>query len=111
MARFEESLAHIGESEHRRGVAYGLSSLGAAALERGDHERALGLHEDALELYDVLGDKAGVAMALVNLGDVARERGDGQRARALYEEALGLHRELGNRRGATRALDRISAIR
>jgi tetratricopeptide (TPR) repeat protein len=86
-----------------------LPSLGNAALERGEHERALTLHEESLALYDKLEDKAGVAIALVNLGDVAQAQGDRERATAMYEKALALHRELGNERGVARALDRIAA--
>jgi hypothetical protein len=45
-----------------------LHNLGCVALQRGEHERALGLFREGLALQDEMGNEAGIAECLVGVG-------------------------------------------
>lgn len=60
-----------------------------------DHETALEVLLNALELYRQRGYDRGMAAILANIGDVYNSRHEHKRAVYYYEEALVLHNELG----------------
>ena len=70
-------------------------TLGDVLFSRGEHERAKGLIEESIRLYQEIGDRWGVAWSLGGLGNLASDQGDYERAKELYEEGLTLSRELG----------------
>jgi tetratricopeptide (TPR) repeat protein len=78
-----------------RAVAHlGLGDL----LRRSGFERAQAHLEEALELYEEIGDRWRTAQTLCLLGWVSGYRGDTMRATALLEKGLALLRESGDRR-------------
>jgi len=78
-----------------RTKAYLIQVAGILAMAQGDHDRALALHEEALDAYRALGHNRGVSASLRELGFVAYERGDYERAVRLQERSLDLAREFG----------------
>ena len=84
----------LGDGE---GIAWSRILLGAAALDRGDRERALELLEDGFALSRQIGYREAVAWALDQLGVLARREGEAARAATLFRESLALHRDLGDR--------------
>jgi non-specific serine/threonine protein kinase len=87
--------------------AKGLSALGTMAYDQGDMPKALVYHEEALDLYQELGDQTGVAFALNNLGCQADRQGAYEQANGYFAEALDLYRELGDSRGMTMVLNNL----
>jgi predicted ATPase/DNA-binding XRE family transcriptional regulator len=78
-----------------RTKAYLIQVAGILAMAQGDHDRALALHEEALDAYRALGHNKGVSASLRELGFVAYERADYERAVGLQEQSLDLAREFG----------------
>jgi predicted ATPase len=105
----EEGLARC------EGVAPGvragaLWTLGGIAVELGDNERATGVLEEALALFQALGDDGGGARTLNLLGVAAWRQGAYARAIALYEEALRLATALHDRRERAVALGYLGVV-
>jgi ATP/maltotriose-dependent transcriptional regulator MalT len=97
----DQSLALFRSLGDTYGVAQALVGLGLVAMHQGDYERALALHEEALELVKTLSDQlpgpAFVAtVCFHNLGAAAYGHGDHERAAAYFEEALARVRDLGH---------------
>jgi predicted ATPase/DNA-binding XRE family transcriptional regulator len=78
-----------------RTKAYLLHVAGVLASVHGDHDHAVKLHEESLNMYRKMDHKKGVGTSLRALGLVAYERGDYGRAVRLHEQALALDREFG----------------
>ena len=70
--------------------------LGRLAEHQGRYAEALGHGEQALRLYQAIGDKAGEAAALNNVGWYHALLGDYQQARAFCRQALALYAETGH---------------
>lgn len=79
----------------RAGVARALDLLGELATEVGDYEAAGPLLEDALHLYEEIGDARGSADMRMQLGWAAMREGEYDRARIWLEESLPLFRDGG----------------
>ena len=75
-----------------------LLGLGSMLLNHCDFARSEACFQEAIGLYEGLGDRARVAEAMSYLGWNATYRGDAARATALFEEGLAAARESGNRR-------------
>jgi predicted ATPase len=78
-----------------RGAA--LNAAGGAAWFVGDHERALALFQEGLEIFREIDDRAGTAMMLTRLGPPLLEAGRVEEAERLVKEAVSINRELGRR--------------
>ncbi len=95
-ATAQEGLRLSDEAEIRGNLAAAFRRLlGVAAGQRGDHERATELIEEALTLSRRAHDKIGIADALFALGvhsDFLHHR---ERAKELFEEGIALCREVG----------------
>jgi predicted ATPase/DNA-binding SARP family transcriptional activator/DNA-binding CsgD family transcriptional regulator len=87
-----------------------LSEAGTFAWHRGDYDRALVLHGEALALYRQVGNDSGVAFALLCLGTQHLEKGDNERAAPLYEAALALSRRIGDRRDIAFAVRSLAEV-
>ena len=81
------------------------SDLGAALLARGDFDRALLLHTEALELYSTLGDEGARARELAALALIRFRSGNTERALISIESALSLLERAGDQ------ADLVSALR
>jgi predicted ATPase/Flp pilus assembly protein TadD len=71
-----------------RGQAFAASNLGLIAMQRGDYQRALRLHREALALSEARNDQWGVAMSLVQLGRVHGLMEDDVRASEHLHQAV-----------------------
>ncbi len=100
----EECLTLYRQWEDKRGIAFALNLLGAAAFEHNDYERATARYTESLALRREIRDHWGIAGSLNNLGRTARFQGDFARAAAFYEESEALRREIGDKLGVAIAL-------
>jgi tetratricopeptide (TPR) repeat protein len=66
------------------------------ALESGDSATAKLRAEEALALFESLGDARGIAFSTIMVGDAASEQGDFLGARRLFEQSARLFRDLGD---------------
>ncbi len=85
-----------GEALPARTTAYLIQVAGILAMAQGDHDRAVALHEEGLDVYREIGHKKGESASLRELGFVAYEQEDYERAVRLHERSLVLAREYGN---------------
>jgi predicted ATPase/DNA-binding SARP family transcriptional activator/DNA-binding CsgD family transcriptional regulator len=69
-------------------LAYVLVLEGILAASQADWERAVTLHEEALELFREIGDRQGTVSCLGHLGLLALVQGDFERALRLQRESL-----------------------
>ena len=74
-------------------------NLGVLAQARGDYDTAHNLYQQALAIFEELGNRAGMATTYHQLGVLAQARGDYDTAHNLYQQALAIFEELGNRAG------------
>jgi tetratricopeptide (TPR) repeat protein len=88
----------------RHATANALRSLGDVHTHLGRITRAVGELEQALALFEALGDRGGEARTLVNLGNAYREQGVFDEAIARFDRALQRFRTLGDRLGETNVL-------
>jgi tetratricopeptide (TPR) repeat protein len=90
--------------------AEGLKTGGFLAMDTFDRQRATRMLEQALQLYQALGDESGVASCLTGIGwlEVSLWDGDFQRAGDLAEQAAEIARRVGPDETLRRALDVLS---
>ncbi|MCL5037559.1 MAG: tetratricopeptide repeat protein [Chloroflexi bacterium] len=95
-----------------------IRSLEAAALgnisliyqDRGELDKALRYHEDALKIHREIGYRQGEASDLINIGLIYQARGELDKALRYHEDALKIHREIGYRQGEANALSNFGLI-
>jgi non-specific serine/threonine protein kinase len=75
------------------GVAF--SRLAAVAWRRGDFDRAIAYHKQAMPLFEQAGDESSRLSELHNLGEACRDRGDFDDGERILEETVTRARELG----------------
>jgi tetratricopeptide (TPR) repeat protein len=89
-------------------IAADLHNLGEARHLSGALDEAESLYQEALDLFDVLGDAGGRAFSLCHLGLLALDRGNPQRARELLLESLKLRWSAGLRGLACDTLEALA---
>ena len=104
MALSEEGVALSRRAGDRHGEAHMLGTLGFAAVQLSDLDRAARVLEESLELFREQGDTWGSAHILNHLAVVALRQGDHPRAAGYAEESLALTRQTGDRYAANVAL-------
>jgi len=85
-------------------------SMGVLATERREMSVAVGLFEEAVELFGELGDRRMTASARNSLGDALRFVGDLKRAGEQLRAALGAHFEIGDQPNAVFSLASFASL-
>ena len=73
--------------------------LGVLAQVRGEDDTARTRYQQALTIFEELGDRANMAKTYHQLGMLAQARGEDDTAHKLYEQSLHIEEELGDRVG------------
>ncbi len=81
------------DGSDNHGNHYVLSELGRIASERGEHERAVRLHREAMRIARIDGNDGCLALALAGLAHAAEAEGETETAITHYREALSLSRD------------------
>ncbi|MDQ2745589.1 MAG: tetratricopeptide repeat protein, partial [Chloroflexota bacterium] len=105
----EDGLAN-GEDATGAVRATAIWRLGSLVISIGDLERARRLEEEALGLFQALGDRNGLAGTLNALGMIADEGGNYDVATERYQACLELYRGLGDARGTAAALVNLGVV-
>lgn len=91
-------------------TANALRSLGDVHTQLGHSTKAVAELEQALALFETLGDRGGEARTLVNLGNAYREQGSFDEAIARFERALRRFSTLGDRLGEAWTLEGLGVV-
>lgn len=112
----EEALRHVEaavslarESGNRPALADALAANARQLTHLGQLDPALGLCEQALEIYSTIGYAEGEASLLKTVGDAELRRGRPGPAIGAYEKSVALERMLGDRYWEVAGLDRLAA--
>jgi len=84
--------------------------LGVLAQARGDYNTAHTRYQQALTIFEELGNRAGMANTYHNLGILAQARGDYNTAHTRYEQSLSIFEELGNRAGMANTYHQLGIL-
>lgn len=87
-----------------------LEGLGVLAYMQSDYPSARAAGEEALAIWQALGERSGTAWMLHLRGRVAYETGDYSRAESTYDQALGMYRQLGDSHGIADMLNVLGVI-
>jgi len=98
------------EPAHHHAQACLQTNAGFAALGQGQHQRAIILTEEAVDLFLEEGEQWGAAIELCFLAVAWRDRGDHERAKRLAERGLALSREVGERQTLCAALYTLATL-
>ncbi len=90
--------------------AAGLTAIAILLRELGQNDRAVGLLDEALDIYRTLGDTAGLGEALNLRGWAAEVQGERARAIALLEEGVQVAQASGDRRRLALHLSSLGLI-
>jgi len=99
-------LSNAATREHKvRGLrAWALERLASLASWQSDYAASRLALEEALAIFQELGDKIGISRALIDLGDDTRTQGNYDTAALLYEQALAICKESGDTYGVATSL-------
>ena len=106
-----EDLAELppGEREERiKGDT--LWKAGMVHHELGEYGEARRCYEEALSLFEKLGEEGRVAAVLHQLGMLAQDTGDYAEARRLYQQSLKIAEELGDKGGIAKSLHQLGML-
>jgi tetratricopeptide (TPR) repeat protein len=98
------------ESGNPEDAARCIKSLGDIALLRSDLDGARARYEQAMPLYQKVGDMLREAFCIKGLGDIALRRSDLDGARARYEQAMPLYQKVGSLRGQANCIYRLGDV-
>ena len=84
--------------------------LGVLAQARGDYDTARTRYQQALAIFEELGNRADMAATYHQLGVLAQARGDYDTAHKLYEQSLRIEEELGNRAGMATSYHQLGIL-
>jgi len=109
-ARLQRNL-HSDDPVARSAKAGWLEELGSQLAFSGDWEQALAKFQEALNLYEALGDKRSRAVTLSDIARIRANRGEVDTALLLHQEALAIFAALGDDRSRSATLDEIALIK
>jgi tetratricopeptide (TPR) repeat protein len=92
------------------GIAWALNGMGTVAWDRGDLERSMDLHQQALAICRKIDKPAWEAWSLESIGDVLHSRGDLAAAQRAYEEAMAIRKKVQDASGRARTLNSLSGL-
>jgi tetratricopeptide (TPR) repeat protein len=84
--------------------------LGMLAQLRGDYDIAKSLYEEALEIYEQLGDQAGISFNTHQLGILAQRRGDYDTAERHYRRSLEISERLDDQWGMATSYGQLGRL-
>lgn len=99
--QFEHDLALNRHLANRQNEARVLIALGHVELLRRSFMAALHYYQEALQIYQAIGDRAGVGTGLLSLAQGTRNMGDYGQAERLLLEAHSIHQAINNLWGET----------
>ena len=108
--RYERSTAYFRSVDEPRGLSLMTQNLGIAYSGAGNHERAVELLTESVELARVAGDPAHITSALRTLARLRLDEDDQAPGLELLHEALEISRELMERPGIAEILDSLAAV-
>ncbi|MEO6166900.1 MAG: adenylate/guanylate cyclase domain-containing protein [Chitinophagales bacterium] len=82
--------------DYKPGLALALKNMGIGYYLNGKYVEAINTWQEALEVYDSIGDKTGVANMLSNQGAVYFNQGDDARSLELHLKSLKMSEEIGD---------------
>ncbi len=91
-------------------IANALQNLGAVHMRRAEYTMARRWYEEALPVYQAIGDLLGEANALKSLGNTHRMLVEYASAREQYEKALIIYQAIGDRQGEATALKSLGNV-
>ncbi|MFC4066305.1 tetratricopeptide repeat protein [Actinoplanes subglobosus] len=103
-----DTLRWLPEDSSRRPAWY--QQLGIIAHNRGDYTEAERRYQQALTIFEELGNQAGTANSYHQLGIVAQNRGDYTEAERRYQQALTIFEELGDQTGTAGSYHQLGII-
>jgi predicted ATPase/class 3 adenylate cyclase len=103
-----ERILELGGPPHLR--AKTLTGAGTMAWYQGDYRSATRYHNEALELYQEIGDERGIAFALTNLGVQFALQDDYEQADQLFFDSLERYRVLEDHSGMAEALNNLGIL-
>jgi tetratricopeptide (TPR) repeat protein len=94
-------------SRHAANFAHQLARI---MEDRGEYDHALDWYQQALTIFQDLGDPAGIADTQHQLGNLAERRGNIDQALGWYHKSLPVFKKLGNRTGMAATYGQLSFI-
>ncbi len=95
---------------YRKGLALSLKNIGIGYYQQGNYANAISNWEQAMGVWDSLGDKVGVSNMLCNQGSVYFNQGDDAKALELYLKSLKIAEEINDSLRIVTALYNIGAV-
>jgi CHAT domain-containing protein/Tfp pilus assembly protein PilF len=105
---YEKAVARADEAAYRWGKAQALQSLGVAASQLGEWDKALTAYSGALAVWTGLGDLENEGRTLYSLGNFYQTRGDSQQALHYFAQALPLRQGAGDLSGEVNTLNAMA---
>ena len=84
--------------------------LGVLARARGDYDTAHNRYQQALAIFEELGDRAGMAATYHQLGILAHDQSDYNTAHTYYQQSLTIKEELGDRAGMATSYHQLGIL-
>jgi DNA-binding SARP family transcriptional activator/tetratricopeptide (TPR) repeat protein len=106
----QRAMAVVRDTDNTQGLAYVLLRLSGARWRSGALAEARALAEEALPLWETLGDVRGEADTLVAIASYARNLGDLPAAAARFSTALARYAHIKDERGQANTLDLLGLV-
>ncbi|MBE9126785.1 MULTISPECIES: CHAT domain-containing protein [unclassified Coleofasciculus] len=98
------------DSFMRAGQALNLNNIAQIYSYLGNYDQALTLYQQALALYQDVGDRTGQGIAFSNIGQIYQNQNQEKKAEELYQQALVIHREVGDLVSEGETLKRLGQL-